>query len=1216
VIGEGKFMRSSPVQRLEIAADEARLCEVRDFVDAACAGAGFPARAAANVRLAVDEACTNVIKHAYAESAGTLSITCATRGRWFEVRILDQGAAFDGRVDLQHLGQLVESKRKGGLGVFLMHRLMDQVQYQTTPGGNEWILRKRLPQAPSGLAERLRARWATRAAAGLVAVTAVAVTPLWLAIGRQQSEAEMQALRAQVAGLAEAARPVLVQRAELTPEQTHLLEAVFALARQEPRLLSIDVVDAEGSIWAADRAAATFTRYVEPQGLGAPDATGARTLRTSIDGIEVVHLALPVRVGDDGHGIGAVHVLMRWDATVAAIRSARGRLLAGALAIDALLLGLLAAALTAFLRPLQRLVDGVRGLSQDDRALAEDGPEEIGAIAQAFNDIHARYRAAAETAAEHERLQQEMRLARDIQAAILPQELPNIPGYEIARLYRPAAEVGGDYYDFLDAGAGLTGVVVADVAGKGVPGSMVMGMIRTALRMETRRNAHAGDVLARLHQFLAADMRNGMFVTMLYVVLDTRHRVVSYASAGHTPMILYRAATDETFCLATRGLPVGLVGSDAAQFEEQLDVERLRLRRGDLLLLYTDGVTEATNRNGEAYGEARLVAAVQRWGCESAAEFVRRLEDDVREFTGGQALGDDLTLVAIKEMQESPLHEGALQRKLIDLVESGGVPVAEACRRLKVSPSTYYRLRGSAPDACEQLAVDKRAALLALVQARPDADAAALATAFAARCGSDIGAARVDAELQRLGLATVAARRTYANSGASRAALALDGAAPAALPAAPPEPAPATAEVAVAHTFLRIESSLDSSSCATLETQLADAAEAAPVVIVDVAAAAYISSRAWGLLAQAAARMRGHGSLVLVGMRPEVHDVYRTLRFDAVLPAHADRAAALAACATAPDVATGSAAAESAAPVLPLLPAPVVGFEDGVDHDWESLRLRVGHADGDVTLLALEGVIDTVSAQRLEPELRRLLEQGLRHALVDLAHVEFVSSAGWGGLANLAAALRERDGGLRLFGMHPAVQRIHGLLHLESVLPSHDELASALAALGAKNVEAPVAVVGTDGRFEGEALRARTQPFGTSGRAGRIVLHGRASAGDAAALAEWLDAAPRHDLELVDACSLTEASREAWNVVRHYRDARVGAGARVCIVADRVVPPAELDLDVHASVADALRAPRTPLRMRIVAGDAFEMGRDAMIRSEGWRTYARTLRQTHGESTA
>ena len=1019
-------MRSASAQRIEIIADEAHLSEVRDFVDAVCAAAGFTPRAAANIRLAVDEACTNIIKHAYAGRSGTISIACGTRGRWLEIRILDRGAAFEGRIDLPQLGQLVESRRKGGLGVFLMHRLMDQVEYQTTPAGNEWTLRKHLPQAPSTLAQRWRARWARRAAGVLVAVSAIAAAPLWIGIARQRDGAELQSLRAQVAALAEVARPVLAEGTPRTPGQSHLVEVVFALARQEPRLLSIDVVDAEGRIWAADRAQATFTRYVEPVGLGAPDAAGTRIGRTRIDGVDVVHLALPVRGADGRPRIGMAHVAMRWDGVTGGIRAARARLLAAALAVDVLLWALVAAALTAFLRPLQRLSDGVRSLSHDGRALAEDGPEEIGAIAQAFNDMQARYRVAADSAAEHEQFQHELRLARDIQAAILPQAVPEIPGYEIARLYRPASDVGGDYYDFLDAGAGLTGVAIADVAGKGVPGSLVMGMIRTALRMETRRNADAGDVLARLHQFLAADMRNGMFVTMLYVVLDTRHRVVSYASAGHPPMMLYRAASDETSTLVTRGLPLGLAGSDSEQFDSQLAVARMRLSRGDLLLLYTDGVTEACNAAGETYGSERLAAAVQKWGRESAAEFVRRLEADLNAFIGSAAASDDLTLVAIKELVDSPVFEGALERKLVDLVETEGVDPGEACRRLKLSPTEYARL---ARDA-----------------------------------GGDI----------RLPVPSPAIAPVAAVANPLQAQLDAAGA---------------------GEIWLVVESSLDSASCDALLARLAVVADTGTRMVVDLSRAAYVSSRAWGLLAQAA-RTRPLGTLALSGLRPEVESVYRTLRFDSVLPLVASR---------------GAAPATVASPAMEPRATPAV---------------------------------EPQTAPAVEPQ----------------------------------------------------------------ATPAVEPAAPAPAAIAA----------GTDcDVFEGAALRAEREPYGTSGRALLVVLRGQFVARDVPAFAAWLEAgAGGIEWTLVDARALGLCSDAAWEFLHVCAGRRSETGARLALVAERVLPPPALGLMTHATLASALRARRAPADLLRVQADAGEFVRDAGIRDEGWDAYLRLVRQMNTETTS
>src|SRR5262245_8998431 len=161
-------------------------------------------------------------------------------------------------------------------------------------------------------------------------------------------------------------------------------------------------------------------------------------------------------------------------------------------------------------------------------------------------------------------------------------------------------------------------------------------------------------------------------------------------------MLLYRARSGETQTLAPRGLPVGLAGSDTRTFESHLDVEKVQLQHGDVLLLYTDGITEARDAAGEEYGEKRLAAALERWAKEGAEALVRHLEADLLAFTGGAPPQDDLTLVAIQENAAVAPVAGEVMAKLFDLVDVQGMRLLDACKKLKVSPSTYYRLKREA----------------------------------------------------------------------------------------------------------------------------------------------------------------------------------------------------------------------------------------------------------------------------------------------------------------------------------------------------------------------------------------------------------------------------------------------------------------------------------------------------------------------------------------
>jgi transposase len=366
-------------------------------------------------------------------------------------------------------------------------------------------------------------------------------------------------------------------------------------------------------------------------------------------------------------------------------------------------------------------------------------------------------------------------VAKSIQHSLLPKKLPEMSGFEIGTLYRAAKEVGGDYYDFVKVSEDTWGLAVADVSGKGVPASMVMMMIRTALRLEARGERAAAEVLDRVNRFVTADMKKGMFVTMFYVVLDSRERLLSYASAGHNPMILYRGSTEETFFLKPKGFPVGIDLPDESLFSRSIGVERVALEQGDVLVVYTDGITEAMNAQMEQFGTDRFLAAIKRYAHLPPQDFCLRLEQELAAFTGETPQNDDITLVAIKErLSASDLKVEARQR-LLDRVEVEGVPLRDACQELGVSPSTYYRYRRlRAVDGPEglrdrrkrplpaRLSNEQEAVLLDLVRQDPDRGARLLAEALGLACRQEIKPARVSASLKRLKLSNKAARRELA----------------------------------------------------------------------------------------------------------------------------------------------------------------------------------------------------------------------------------------------------------------------------------------------------------------------------------------------------------------------------------------------------------------------------------------------------------------------
>jgi sigma-B regulation protein RsbU (phosphoserine phosphatase) len=234
-----------------------------------------------------------------------------------------------------------------------------------------------------------------------------------------------------------------------------------------------------------------------------------------------------------------------------------------------------------------------------------------------------------------------MEVARDIQQSFLPKNGPSVERYDVHALNLSAKEVGGDFYDFIDLGGERSGLVIADVSGKGVPGAIYMALSRTVLRATSLKAPGPSAALAEANRLIAETSESsGMFVTLFYAVLDRSARKLTYSNAGHNPPLLLRL--DAFTELSGEGIALGAM--EGAVPEER----ELQLQEGDLVLFYTDGVTEANAPSGELYGEDRLKLAIRRLGSSSATDIVEGIKDDVLEFSKGVVQYDDITLMALK----------------------------------------------------------------------------------------------------------------------------------------------------------------------------------------------------------------------------------------------------------------------------------------------------------------------------------------------------------------------------------------------------------------------------------------------------------------------------------------------------------------------------------------------------------------------------------------
>jgi serine phosphatase RsbU (regulator of sigma subunit)/predicted ester cyclase len=243
---------------------------------------------------------------------------------------------------------------------------------------------------------------------------------------------------------------------------------------------------------------------------------------------------------------------------------------------------------------------------------------------------------------ERERIEQELRVARRIQQASLPEEVPQLEGWQISPLYRPAREVGGDFYDFHPLSEGRLGLVVGDATGKGVPAALVMSTTCGMLQLAAQGldSSSPGEVLVRVNEALLARIPTNMFVTCFYAILDPNSGTLRYANAGHDPPHV-RRSDDNAEELRARGMPLGLM--PGMEYEEEV----ASLREGESVLFYSDGLVEAHDPEGQMFGFPRLRALVAKHGEErSLGEY---LLEELYSFVGeGWEQEDDITLLTLR----------------------------------------------------------------------------------------------------------------------------------------------------------------------------------------------------------------------------------------------------------------------------------------------------------------------------------------------------------------------------------------------------------------------------------------------------------------------------------------------------------------------------------------------------------------------------------------
>jgi sigma-B regulation protein RsbU (phosphoserine phosphatase) len=248
---------------------------------------------------------------------------------------------------------------------------------------------------------------------------------------------------------------------------------------------------------------------------------------------------------------------------------------------------------------------------------------------------------------EKKRLDHDLEIARDIQRILLPAEAPAIDGFQINGINAPARQVSGDYFDYIQVDEERLGVAIADVSGKGVPASLIMAICRSVLRAEAAGNLSPADVLRKVNRQLYPDIKEDMFISMAYLILDHQRNGITLARAGHDAPLLYRRKSQTVTPIKSPGMVVGI---DSGSVFDRLTVDfTISLERDDCLVLYTDGVTETLNAEGDEFGLDRMMQSMRDSANDGAPAIVKKIMGDVRDFTGSTPQNDDITLIAIRK---------------------------------------------------------------------------------------------------------------------------------------------------------------------------------------------------------------------------------------------------------------------------------------------------------------------------------------------------------------------------------------------------------------------------------------------------------------------------------------------------------------------------------------------------------------------------------------
>ncbi len=304
--------------------------------------------------------------------------------------------------------------------------------------------------------------------------------------------------------------------------------------------------------------------------------------------------------------------------------------------------------------PMRLLMDGVSELGEGrfTTRINLSTKNEFRVLAESFNDMAERIARAQEELVIKERMERELEIARDIQGTLIPTEVPQPDGYEVAVYFNSATEVGGDYLDVIPVDSETLSLVTADVSGKGVPGLVVMGMLKIMVHTLISRRLSPGSLIRELNISIKKALKPNMFVTFFIANVNTRSGEVVYSNAGHNPLVIYDGNTKRCGLHKMGGPPLGIFPAET--FDSEINEYRTTVGPGGLILQYTDGLNESTNENGEQFSLDRIISVCNVHASSGATSLVPNLAKAEQRFRRECPQTDDIAVLAISAKERVP----------------------------------------------------------------------------------------------------------------------------------------------------------------------------------------------------------------------------------------------------------------------------------------------------------------------------------------------------------------------------------------------------------------------------------------------------------------------------------------------------------------------------------------------------------------------------------